>query len=177
MRIKVAPEPTDNFWEQMAAPLEMFQGKTETTPVEKPMNDFVNAWLFWPGLMNLFLLGCFIAGIATLVSSLDRFRWRTLGIGVAIYMVAAMIKILGMSSETFSWTSWLTFFSLYEPELSIKLFQNDPAAMWQLMMFEEDGAWRGFGQLGHNLILAISTGVFFLLAMRIFYRRDIPAPL
>ena len=92
-------------------------------------------------------------------------------------MLAAMIKILGMSSETFAWAQWLTFFSLYEPELSIKLFQADPSAFWQLMRYDESGQWEGFGQLMHNLILVGAATVGFVWAYQVFKRRDIPAPL
>ncbi len=175
--VKVAAEPSANVWEQLMSPFSAWLPDPQTELVERPMSDFVDPLVFWPGMLNLFLLGCFIAGLASLFSSFDRFRWRTLGLVIAIYMVAAMIKILGMSSETFRWTGWLTFFSLYEPELSIKLCQTDPAAFWQLMMYDEDGSWKGFGQLGQNLLLLIAAIVFFLTAYRVFQRRDIPAPL
>ena len=35
------------------------------------------------GAFNLFCLGVAVAGFSTLVSSLDRYRWRTIGIVVA----------------------------------------------------------------------------------------------
>lgn len=175
--VKVAPAPEPGAWQQTLSPFSLIFPEQEVVLVERPMSDFVNATVFWPGLVNLFLLGSFIAGLATLFSSFDRFRWRTLGIVVAIYMVAAMIKILGMSSETFRWTGWFTFFSLYEPELSIKLYQSDPSAFWQIMRYDEQGQWVGFGQLGHNLLLLGSTVFFFLAAYCVFERRDIPAAL
>lgn len=176
--VKVPDETQSSFWSQTTALIKMMQGEARNIPlVEKPMADYVSASVFWPGLINLLLLGCFIASIATMVSSVDRFRWRTLGISVGIYMIAAMIKILGMSSEAFAWTEWFTFFSLYEPELSIKLFQSDPSAFWQLMRYDEDGSWKGFGQLAQNLILLFGTISLFCLAYRIFKKRDVPAPL
>ena len=176
--VKVVDESKITFWTQMMAPIELLSGKPRKFDmIQKPMADYVDATLFLPGLVNLMLLGCFIASIATFVSSLDRFRWRTLGISVGVYMIAAMIKILGMSSPAFEWTEWLTFFSLYEPELSVKLYQLDSSAFWQLMMYNEDGSWKGFGQFGHNLILLLGTLGFFGSAYRIFKRRDVPAPL
>jgi ABC-2 type transport system permease protein len=175
--VQVAPQPDPDVWEQMMSPFALWLPDREIELVDRRMAEFVNAGVFWPGLLNLFLLGCFIAGLATLFSSFDRFRWRTLGIVVSIYMVAAMIKILGMSSESLRWTGWLTFFSLYEPELSIKQCQTDPSSFWQLLSRDESGAWQGFGQLGHNLWLLAGTALFFAGGYRIFRERDIPAPL
>ncbi|MGI9515576.1 MAG: ABC transporter permease subunit [Pirellulaceae bacterium] len=176
--VKVAAETQPSAFEQLMVPFTMMQGgNKEIETVEKPMSEFVDARLFWPGLFNLVLLGFFVAGVATLMSSMDRYRWRTLGIVVAIYMGAAMIKILAMSAESFGWVGWLTFFSLYEPELSIKLYQADSSAFWQFNLTDEEDNWKGFGQAAHNLILVISTSVLFAVAYRIFKRRDIPAPL
>ena len=176
--VKVAPAADPGFWGQIDS---MIPGSAaRQTPVEpetRPMSEFVNSSVFGPGIINLFFLGCFVAGMATLLSAFDRFRWRTLGIAIAIYMGAAMIKILGMSSETFSWTQWLTFFSLYEPELSIKLFQQDPATFWQLIRVDDEGHWQGLGQLGQNLVLSLSAIAFFTVALVVFRRRDIPPPL
>ena len=175
--VKVMPDPDPDVWSQMMQPFSVFLPEKEIEMVERPMSDYVNSIVFWPGMVNLLLLGCFVTGLATMFSAFDRFRWRTLGIVVAIYMIAAMIKILGMSSESFQWAGWLTFFSLYEPESSIKLYQADPSAVWQLMSYEEDGSWKGFGQLSQNLLLLGSSIVFFGVGWRVFKRRDIPAPL
>ncbi|MDG2015316.1 MAG: ABC transporter permease subunit [Pirellulaceae bacterium] len=174
--VKVVPE-TSGGWQQTLGPLAFLMPQQEVELISEPMSEHVRAAVFFPGLANLFFLGCFIAGLASLFSAFDRFRWRTLGAVVAIYMVAAMIKILGMSSETFQWAEWFTFFSLYEPELSIKLCETDPSAFWQLMRFDEAGQWVGFGQLGHNLLLGCGALLFFVTAYRVFKKRDIPAPL
>ncbi len=173
--VKVAPEADTGFWSSMN---QWIPGTEKTPePLEKPMSQFVDSSLFAPGIINLFLLGCFIGGLASLFSSFDRFRWRTLGIVISVYMGAAMIKILAMTSETFAWAHWLTFFSLYEPELSIKLFQSDGATFWHLSSFDKQGAWAGFGPLGQNLLLITGAIFFFAIAGRIFHRRDIPQPL
>ncbi len=148
-----------------------------TVVVDEPMSDHVDSAIFAPGMLNLLLLGWFISGLAVFFSSFDRYRWRTLGIVVSIYMAAAMIKILGMASETFRWTGWLTFFSLYEPESAIKLSQLDPACWWHFSTFDEAGAWTGFGPLSHNLFLLGGTLVCYVAAITVFRRRDISAPL
>lgn len=176
--VMVAPQVDPTFWGQIEGWMSLSPAQApEAEPVKTPMANFVNSSVFAPGIVNLFLLGCFVAGLATLLSSFDRYRWRTLGIAIAVYMGAAMIKILGMSTESFAWTEWLTFFSLYEPELSIKLSQIDPAAFWQLARYDDQGNWLALGQLGQNLILLTSTTAFFVIALTVFRRRDIPPPL
>jgi ABC-2 type transport system permease protein len=137
----------------------------------------VDSALFAPGILNLVLFGSFIAGLATLFSAFDQYRWRTLGIVIGIYMAAAMIKILAMSSDTFVWTSWLTFYSWYEPELAIKLFQSGTASAVAFSRFDADGVWIGFGPLAHNLFLLGGTAACYVIALARFQHRDIPAPL
>lgn len=176
--VKVPAAEQNDFWSLLPGLLAGTGPAAEPAEtVVEPMSRFVQSGVFFPGIANLFLLGCFVAGLATLISAHDRYRWRTLGIGIAVYMAAAMIKILGMSSESFGWTEWLTFFSLYEPELAIKEFQSDPRAFWHLVRRDPDGQLTGLGQLGHNLILATGSLVFFVWALIVFRRRDIPAPL
>lgn len=175
--VKIPVENDADAWRTLLGPLSLVLPAGEVEFEYLPMSDYVSASVYWPGMLNLFLLGCFIAGLAALFSSFDRFRWRTLGIVVAIYMVASMIKILGMSSETFRWSGWFTFFSLYEPELSIKMCQADPSAFWNLSLYDDEGTWLGFGQLSQNLFLLALSVLFFVAAYRVFKRRDIPAPL
>lgn len=171
------PAESPSVWDSLLLPLSPLLPAGEVEYKYEPMSDYVNAIVYWPGMVNLCLLGCFIAGLAAMCSAVDRFRWRTLGIVVTIYMVASMIKILGMSSETFQWSGWLTFFSLYEPEMSIKMCQTDPSAFWNLSVRDESGDWQGFGQLAQNLWLLVGTIAFFVAAYQVFKRRDIPAPL
>ncbi len=145
--------------------------------IKQPMSQHVNPWVFAPGLLNLLLLGFFVSALAVFFSAFDRYRWRTLGIVGAIYMAAAMIKILGMASESFRWTGWLTFFSWYEPESAIKLYQIDSSSLWQFSTYDENQLWEGFGPMGHNALLLGSAAVLFASAIVIFRRRDISAPL
>ncbi len=176
--VTLPPRNESSFWGLIADFLPQSAGPSvKVEPQHQPMSDYVNSGLFAPGILNLVLLGCFVSGYATLISAFDRYRWRTLGIAISIYMAAAMIKIVAMSSDAFDWANWLTFFSLYEPELAVKLFQADPASFWQLSRHDESGIWTGFGPMGHNLWLLASTIGFYVMAALKFRHRDIPAPL
>ena len=92
----------------------------------------VNSIYFVPGIVNLFFMGYFLVGVATLFSSFDRYRWRTLGITVGFYMVSAMVKILAMSSTFFGWTYWITFFTCYEPESFIQQAEQNWTSQFHL---------------------------------------------
>ncbi len=173
--VKVAAEPESTIWSLPTALLA--GGNREVEAVDKPMSDFVNAADFVPGVVSLFALASFVAGFTTLLSSLDRFRWRTLGIAAGIYLVAAMIKILALASSTFSWAHWLSFFSLYEPEVAVKASCEAPEQLWQFWRYGDEGAWEGFGILAQNVILLGGAFICLIIACRIFERRDIPQPL
>lgn len=173
--VKVAADPEPNIW---SLPTMLIPGNNkEPETVEKPMSEFVDAADFIPGVVSLFSLAAFVTGFTTLMSSMDRFRWRTLGIAAGFYLVAAMIKILAIASTTFSWAHWLSFFSLYEPEVAIKASCETPELLWQFWRYGVDGAWEGFGILAQNMILLGGAIVFLIAAWRIFERRDIPQPL
>jgi ABC-2 type transport system permease protein len=173
--VKVAADPAPNIW---SLPTMLIPGSNkEPESVDKPMSEFVDAADFIPGVVSLFSLAAFVTGFTTLMSSMDRFRWRTLGIAAGFYLVAAMIKILAIASTTFSWAHWLSFFSLYEPEVAIKASCETPELLWQFWRYGDDGAWEGFGILAQNMILLGGAIVFLIAAWRIFERRDIPQPL
>ena len=60
-------------------------------------SQLVDAHLFWPAALNLFTLGFFLAGVATFLSSCDRYRWRTIGIVVAFYVVQMIIELVALA--------------------------------------------------------------------------------
>ena len=127
--------------------------------------------------MNLFSLGVCLAGLATFMSSWDRYRWRTIGLVIGIIVVQMMAKLLGVSSETWSWLKACTFFTAYEPEVIVAVAAARPEQAWQLMLADPAGAGRTLGPLGMDLVLLGLGALGYLLAAIIFCRRDLPAPL
>jgi ABC-2 type transport system permease protein len=122
--------------------------------------DPVSGWDFWPGVTNIICLGVMISGVATAMSSWDRFRWRTIGIMGGCYATWLLLKILfKMGGESFRWVGWITPFRWFEPQLLIKQ-AHDTAMIWQY----------------NSLLLLIGT-VGFVIAAVVYCRRDLPAPL
>lgn len=141
-----------------------------------PMRERVEAAWFVPAAFNLFSLGVFAAGLSTLLSAVDRYRWRTIGIVVGIYLVQMTLKIVGLAADHLSWLGRLTFFTAYEPERFVSVAIYNARFTWSIWFQDPQGQWV-LGPLGYNLIL-LGLGAACLVGAGIaFRRRDLPAPL
>lgn len=145
--------------------------------IETPMRDKVDPTVFLPGVVNLFCLGAAVAGVSTLASSLDRYRWRTIGIVTGLYVVSLIFKIMGLAFSQFSWLKDVSLFTAYEPQKFIALAVRTPDAAWSLARYTDNGAFLEPGPMGYNLILLAVAAVGYLAAGIVFHRRDLPAPL
>jgi ABC-2 type transport system permease protein len=184
-------------WLGVAAGIETLQVKEERTPsitipglkldiplpmretehVKVPMSAKTNPRYFIYPTINLFCVGLFIAGFTTLASSLDRYRWRTIGIIIGLVAVQMVMCLVSLASESFAWMKYLTFYSAYQPEVIVSIAVHSPQEIWSLVQRDKAGTIMGPGPLGYDLILLI-PGILSLLASRIiFCRRDLPAPL
>jgi len=183
-------------WLGMTAGIETLQVKEEHRPsisipgmidvplpfakvehVKAPLSSKTHPIYFIYPTINLFCVGAFIAGFTTLASSLDRYRWRTIGIVIALVAVQMVMSVVSMASERFAWMKYLTFYSAYQPEVIVSIAVHSPHELWSLVQKNKAGTIVGPGPLGYDLILLI-PGILSLLAARIiFSRRDLPAPL
>jgi ABC-2 type transport system permease protein len=149
-------------------------GKGETIKV--PMSERTKPSYFVPGAFNLFCLGVALAGFSTLVSSLDRYRWRTIGIVAAAYVVSLILKILGTIKEV-AWLQKVSLFSAYRPQEFISIAAHEPQHVWSLALYNAQGTFIELGPLGYNFVL-LGIGVTSYLAAGVaFQKRDLPAPL
>ncbi len=140
-----------------------------------PMSEKVDARVLWPAAVNLAALGCFLAALSTLISSCDRYRWRTIGIVSAFFVVQMIIKIVGLASDSLSWLSKFTFFSAYDPERFVSIAVHSPQLTWRLTQVEPNGITR-LAPLGCDLILVALAAACYAGAAWVFARRDLPAP-
>lgn len=149
----------------------------EREKIEVPMRERVKARNFIPGAVNLFCMGFGLAGLSTLASSFDRYRWRTIGIVSGFFVVMLICKIIGLAVPRFSWLKQCSFFTPYEPQKYIAIAVNDPANAWSVAMYDSSGRFLDLGPLGYNLILLGIGFAAYLMAGIVFHRRDLPAPL
>ncbi len=67
-----------------------------------PLNSVVQWETFGTGVFALFALGFFLLGLTTLLSSMDRYRWRTIGAVMSIYVVQLVMFGLGKAADQLS---------------------------------------------------------------------------
>lgn len=170
--IKEIVYPTINLPNGTRLPLTFLQPREEWVR----MRDVIDPRIFWPGIVNSVCLGIFFVGFTSWLSALDRYRWRTLGIVFSIYFVMAVFKIGGMAVESLRWMLYLSVFSLYEPELHIRILDSGKESLWSIVRWNSKFEMYELGPLGSNLLLLLLAATFLLLAHRAFARRDIEAP-
>lgn len=154
-------------------PLSFLKPQKETIA----MASEVNPIQFLPGIVNLFCLSFCLAGFGAFCSACDRYRWRTLGIVAAFFFANAGLKILGMGSERLAWVKNWSVFGFYHPAASIERAFNNPSTPFWIFSYDESGAIHGLGEMT-NFILLILCGVgFYYAGLRIFEKRDLPAPM
>ena len=141
------------------------------------MSIEVDSATFVPASFNLMALGVFLAGLSSLFSSWDRYRWRTIGLVAGIFVVQVIIKIIGLAAERFQWLGYCTFFSAYEPEQFVSVAVNRPEDVWSVFLYDASGQLTGLGPLGYNLILLGMGLAAYIAATFVFRARNLPAPL
>lgn len=141
------------------------------------MSEKANVWLFAPATLNLFALGCMMAGLTLLMSSWDRYRWRTIGITAGILLVQVMLKIAAMWLGASHWMKYLSILSAYEPEVQVRIADLQPADLWSFSLYDANGAWSGFGPLANYGLLIGFGFLCCAIGAVILVRRDLPAPM
>jgi ABC-2 type transport system permease protein len=134
--------------------------------------ETVDRRLFAPAALSLFALMFFLIGITSMVSSADRYRWRTLGIVGGFYAVEAIVRLVALLAPGWERLSYVTFFAAFNPQAYV----GNPELAWTWIDVQSGGAWR-LGGLGGQAVL-IGLGLAgFVGAGIIFSKRDLPAPL
>ncbi len=149
----------------------------EAEKIRVPMSQRVNADDIFPGAFNLACLGICLAGISTLVSAFDRYRWRTIGLVTGFYVVQMVCKILGMAIKEVGWLRQLSIFTPYEPQKFIAAAVHAPQDAWSIALYDSAGRFLEPGPLGYNLILLVLGLGCYAAAGLVFHKRDLPAPL
>jgi ABC-2 type transport system permease protein len=124
------------------------------------LGEPVDWTVFIPGALNIFAMMFFLSGMSTMLSSFDNYRWRTIGLLGAFYVVQLVLKVVGRLIERFSWLQYCTFATAVEPQALV----IDAQQSWALSC-RYDGVLIGVGLL------------CYAVAATIFSQRDLPAPL
>lgn len=147
----------------------------EPQTIEVAMRDRIDCSDFIGSSLNLFALAFFLLALSTLMSSWDRYRWRTVGVVITIYVLQLVMFGLGKAADQLQWLTYLSYFALYRPQqIAQAAIQYGPAAAWQLTPVDDTML---IGPLASTLILMAMGIAAYVAAVRIFARRDLPAPL
>lgn len=150
------------------------QGNVE--PFYTPMSTLVSAEVFGVGILNLFAFGFALLGISTWISSIDRYRWRAVGVTIGFYVVNVILMIASQASQRLDWLKYFTYFTLYKPQEIIQ-FQANPelGSPWQMVLYDSELGYQ-IGPFAATLLLLAIGLTGYLLAHRRFNHRDLPAP-
>jgi ABC-2 type transport system permease protein len=121
-----------------------------------------------PGLSNTCALMFAVSGLTLALSAFGRSRWKVTGYAVLVLVVMFVANTIGQLWEPAGWVRPLTLFFYYQPQ-KVMLEGN-----W---LVDVGNAWPGAGLVpGIGVLLAVGTAGY-LVALRVFTRRDLPAPL
>jgi len=122
--------------------------------------DSVRAGLYTSAAFNVFGLGFALLGLSTMVSSFDKYRWRTIGIMGAFYATSLVMKVIARMAPGWEWIGYASIFTAFEPQLLVA--QREQAGA---ILLQYNGALMALG------------AVAFVIGGVVFCRRDLPAPL
>jgi ABC-2 type transport system permease protein len=146
-----------------------------------PLREKVDSRDLLPGAVNLSALGFFLAALSTLVSAFDRYRWRAIGIVVAIYIVELIFKGVAVGVPGWRPLGYATFFTAYEPQLLVHVAVQHPVDAWSFVRTTADANARHLlaplGTLGFCSILWTLGLASYISAGVRFCSRDLPTPL
>jgi len=86
-------------------------------------------------------------------------------------------KLFGMSADELTWLKFVSAFTAYEPEALVRIADELPQFAWSFTMRQSDGTWIGYGPMCFHMIMASIGVATYAVALRVFSRRDLPAPL
>jgi ABC-2 type transport system permease protein len=173
----VSIEEKPASWKVPGIQFELRNPFADPKPRWVPMSEKVAARHFVPPAVNLFSAGVFLAGLATLMSSWDRYRWRTIGVVSGFLIVQMILKVVAVSADELHWLVYTTYLGAYEPLQWVSISVYEPQQLWSFVLAGEEGEFAGVGPVGCNLALLLMGIASYVGAMLVFCRRDLPAPL
>lgn len=128
-----------------------------------PADEFlrVNPFLILPALVFHALLVFSLSGVSLWFSAAGRFRYRVLGLTVLGALLMFLTNILGQLWDAIQYSRFLTVFYYFDPQTIIL-----------------DRRWYADPLLWFKLSVLLGLGITgYVMALRTFCRRDLPAPL
>jgi ABC-2 type transport system permease protein len=129
----------------------------------------VDPWSFGLAVWNIGAFLFAVSGLTMALSAAGRFRGRVIGVAVVAALAMFVANIIGQMWDAASVLRPLSLFYYYQPQQIVLNHQwtVDPGPLW------------GTGPLPLNAVAVLVTVglVGYILALAVFVRRDLPAPL
>jgi ABC-2 type transport system permease protein len=114
---------------------------------------------FLPGTANLFAMTFCFTAIATLISSFNRDRWRTISLAGGFFIFSMILKLVARMWPAGVWFGRFSFLTLFQPQ--------------ELILVPSPDVWPGFRCDAMLLLIGL---LCYAVASVVFWWRDIPAP-
>jgi ABC-2 type transport system permease protein len=139
-------------------------------PPATPKVMSVDATQIRPGLWNVAALLFAISGYSLWISARGRSRNRVIGLAILITLLQFIVNVLGQLWDGAAFLRPFTVFYYYQPQHIVlqHRWTVDPGQVWDHSRLVS---------LNVIAVLGMVGTVGYLLALREFRRRDIPAPL
>lgn len=145
------------------------------TSISFVLGERVSPAMYSASVFNLFAFGFFLLAMSSCFSSLDRYRWRTIGAVMTLYVIQLVMYGLGKAAESLEWLQSWAFFRCYQPQKMTALVRDGTlGSPWSFTQPIEPGWYPPLFYPGLLFVLGIAC---YLIAIIRFHRRDLPAPL
>ena len=141
-----------------------------------PLADLVPLHYFIAPTINLFALGFFLLALSVMVSAMDQYRWRTIGIVIGIYILQALLFVLGKSNPRTKFLIPFSFLAAYQPDWMVQAVARMGMSNWTFAVASDQWLGFQFGPAGYSAVLIGLGLVCYGVAFYKFARRDLPAP-
>ena len=125
----------------------------------------------FPALANLAGLVFAISGITMAISACGRSRWKVIGLSVLVMLLMFIANVLGQLWDSASFLRPFTVFYYYQPQ---KIMLHDE---WSADLRSVWGSDSPIGSIPAVGMLFAIGAIGYAVALRVFTRRDLPAPL
>jgi ABC-2 type transport system permease protein len=138
-----------------------------------PDSPFISPMIFLPALVNVAALLFALSGFTLWLSARGRFRGRVLGAAVFIVLLQFLINLVGQLWDAVAWMRQFTVFYYYQPQ---QIILNEK---WNVSLgtISNMKMSQPLSTVNVIIVLAAVGSVGYLLALRKFSTRDLPAPL
>jgi len=125
----------------------------------------------FPALANLAALIFALSGLTLALSACGRSRWKVIGYGVLLALIMFIVNVLGQLWDAAAFLRPISVFFYYQPQ---KIMLRDE---WDVDLVAVWGANSPLAAIpAVGMLLAVGI-IGYAVALRVFTRRDLPAPL